>query len=87
MSWPLPCISINSDSGKSWLEEFLGPEPKFNQIGDNIKANSSAIICGDKLFLTYGNSSMLTTGNPEYISKPYERHQGAEACGTKRENT
>lgn len=56
MNWPLPCFKINSDAGKTWLEEYLGPSSKSVDIGDGIKINSSYIIFEDKVYITYGNS-------------------------------
>lgn len=55
MNWPLPCFNINSDAGKTWLEEYLGLSSKTVDIGDDIKINSSFIIFEDKVYLTYGD--------------------------------
>lgn len=56
MNWPLPCFNINSEAGKTWLEEFLGPNSKSVDIGDGIKINSSYVIFDDIAYLTYGDS-------------------------------
>lgn len=56
MSWPLPCFNINSDAGKAWLEEYLGPDSKLTEIGEDIKINASVVVFEDKVYLTYGNT-------------------------------
>lgn len=55
MSWPLPCFSLNSEAGKVWLEEYLGPNSKSLDIGDGIKINSSFVMFEDMVYLTYEN--------------------------------
>lgn len=54
MSWPLPCIPLNSYINVTWLEEFLGQESKFYDLGQGIKINRNAIIFEDKLYLGFG---------------------------------
>lgn len=64
MSWPLPCFSLNSEDGKAWLEEYLGPNSKLLDIGGGIMLNSSYIIFEEKVYLTYG---IAEVGGPAKI--------------------
>ena len=68
MSWPLPCICINSESGKAWLDEFLGVAPKFIEIDKTIKANSISIIFEGRMYLTHDHKD-----NPAFKSI-HDRH-------------
>lgn len=74
MSWPLPYFSLNSEAGKAWLEEYVGPNSKPLDIGDGIKINSSFVIYEDKVYLTYGNTEV---GGPALIFSN-EQHEGGK---------
>ena len=59
MSWPLPSFSMNSDSAKIWLEEYIGTDPKLTDIGDGFKVSSHVVSFEDKIYLTIGASDVL----------------------------
>lgn len=54
MSWPLPSFSVNSDSGKAWLDEYIGTDSKLMDIGDGAKLNPYIVSFEDKIYLTIG---------------------------------
>lgn len=69
MNWPLPSFSASSDLGKLWLEEYIGHDSKFLDIGENIRLNPYIVTFENKTYLTIGASDIIGPAlNPQWKS-------------------